>query len=267
MFARIAASASNITGRIGLRAIRTSKAAKLVADASRSSTSSLKTAATPSFTLNPAHAPIPTSRISRVRVESNATLAGAQRCLFTVKKSDPLCLTSVSDTCETPSVKVKTPKAKVKKTTRWADEVPDSKTSPVSVLAEVKKVKKTGAQGYVGGLPRYKTALAINICFLLRLSKWEDRRSVGLGGETYSLRLATSDYKSSLARTCPSGEGLWYIATVSLPLHLRLATDVVLVERSNLSGMFLFASSEKSSEDNEKMVTTGASRDGSEEAR
>ncbi|KZS94062.1 hypothetical protein SISNIDRAFT_549297 [Sistotremastrum niveocremeum HHB9708] len=170
MFARIAASASNITGRIGLRAIRTSKAAKLVADASRSSTSSLKTAATPSFTLNPAHAPIPTSRISRVRVESNATLAGAQRCLFTVKKSDPLCLTSVSDTCETPSVKVKTPKAKVKKTTRWADEVPDSKTSPVSVLAEVKKVKKT-------------------------------------------------------------------------------------------------ASSEKSSEDNEKMVTTGASRDGSEEAR
>ncbi|KZT32974.1 hypothetical protein SISSUDRAFT_1123117 [Sistotremastrum suecicum HHB10207 ss-3] len=163
MFARIAASASNITGRIGLRAIRTSKAAKLVADASRSSTSST-TAATPSLSLNPAHAPNPTSRIPRVRVESNAILAGVQRCLFTVKKSDPLCLTSVSDTCETPRAKVtvKTPVANVKKSFRWADEVPDSKTLSVSVLAEVKKVKKTGAQGYVGGTPRFKKCLAIN---------------------------------------------------------------------------------------------------------
>ncbi|KZT38917.1 hypothetical protein SISSUDRAFT_1128398 [Sistotremastrum suecicum HHB10207 ss-3] len=206
MFARIAASASNVTGRIGLRAIRTSKAAKLVADASRSSTSSAKTAATPSPSLNPAHAPNPVSRIPRIRLESNAILAGAQRCLSTVNKSDPLCLTSVSDTCETPAAKITTPKVKVKKTTRWADEVPESTTLPVSVLAEVKKVKKS---------VRFAEYTQVN-CL-----------SLDMGGEIYSSRLATSDYRSSLARTYPSGEGYRYIAAAALPSHHRLATDVM----------------------------------------
>ncbi|KZS94137.1 hypothetical protein SISNIDRAFT_549347 [Sistotremastrum niveocremeum HHB9708] len=203
MFARIAASASNVTGRIGLRAIRTSKAAKLVADASRSSTSSAKTAATPSLNPNLAHAPNPVSRIPRIRLESNAILAGAQRCLSTVNKSDPLCLTSVSDTCETPAAKITTPKAKVKKTVRWADEVPESTTLPVSVLAEVKKVKKS-----------------------VRFAEYTQVK-LDMGGEIYFSRLATSDYRSSLARTYPSGEGYRYIAAAALPSYHRLANDVM----------------------------------------